>query len=310
MTSSSEKKRRLPSLRRVKDEELPSFRLTQRDREVIQAVYEYRAMTTDQLGKLFFPSEQTEVTSRCLHRLKLLFHHRFLFRAEQPQLISEGRKPFVYYLDQRGAKLLADLHHCDVKGLDWSPRSYPVGHLFLDHLLATNDVRLAIAISAQKHSYTVETWFDEKTLKSNQMKDTVTITSPRGASQSASVVPDGYFLLLAEGHYYHQFLETDRQTVTGNSRKWGKRTWARKVQAYVEYYRSGKYHARYHTKSMRVLTVTTGKRRLENLKLVTEESGGKARFWFTTFEQVQSSDVLVDPIWQVAGKEGLRTLVW
>jgi hypothetical protein len=58
-----------------------------------------------------------------------------------------------------------------------------------------------------------------------------------------------------------------------------------------------------------VLTVTTGERRLANLKKITEEAGGKSRFWFTTFEQLTSNTALNQPIWQIAGREGEYSLV-
>lgn len=61
---------------------------------------------------------------------------------------------------------------------------------------------------------------------------------------------------------------------------------------------------------MRILTVTTGQKRLENLLAITEEVGGKARFWFTTFERILHADILVDPIWNVAGADSLRSLTW
>lgn len=215
-----------------------------------------------------------------------------------------------YFLDKKGAELIAQLRGCELSELDWNPKDHLAGHTFLDHLLATNDVRVAIALACQRHGYTIERWLDEKTLKSDQMKDTVILVSSRGARQKASVVPDGYFLLHTGAYRYHQFLEIDRATVTGKSRDWGKRTWARKVAAYLEYYRSGKYQERYQTKNMRILTVTTGGTRLANLKAVTEEAGGKARFWFTTFDQISPETVLTEPIWQVAGKEGLYSLVW
>lgn len=307
MRSSSEKKPRLPGLKRVKDSELPTFRLTARDKKIIEAVYQYRVLTTQQIDRLFFPSSRSGGSSRCLHRLKLLFHHGFLQRAEQPQLISEGRKPYVYYVDKRGAEFLAYLYECEVKDLDWSPRSYPVGHLFLEHLLATNDIRVAIVLSAQKHGFVVEQWYDEKTLKSEQMKDTVILTTVQGKQQKASVVGDGYFRLYSD-HYSHQFLETDRGTVTGSSRKFGSKTWQRKVAAYLAYYRSGKYQARYNTRSMRIITVTTSVRRLQNLKAITEALGGKTRFWFTTFEEIERADVLTDRIWWVAGDEKRKAL--
>ena len=310
--SSSEKKPRLPQRARAAKQKLPRFRLTPRDIEVVRAVYGYRALTAKQIADLLFVAADVHSTpaasSRCLHRLKLLFHHGFLQREELPHLLAEGRKPFVYRLDKRGAETLATLDEVMVEELDWRPGEEQ-GHMFLDHLLTSNTVRVAIARSAKRHGFTLERWLDEKTLKHFQ-KDTVTLTSKTGRQQSAAVVPDGYFHLYTGTHYYHQFIETDLRTVTGSSITWGRRTWARKVMAYIEYYRSGKYHDRYHTKSMRILTVTTGEKRLANLRAITEASGGKSRFWFTTLEQVESADVLVDPIWQLAASPRLRSLVW
>lgn len=311
-TKFSERKPRLPQRKRAKPEVLPTFRLTERDHEIIRAVYEYRVLTTKQLSDLLFVPVDVLVppppNSRCLHRFKILYHAGLLQRFELPNLLTEGRRPFLYRLDKGGATLLAAVRQCPVEELDWGQGEH-VGHQFLEHLLKTNDVRVAIVRSANRHGFTIEQWLDDKTLKTYQ-KDTVTLTSSTGRKQSAALVPDGYVHLNTGTHHYHQFLETDLSSVTISSMNWGRRTWARKVQAYIQYYRSGKYHERYHTKSMRVLTVTTGQKRLENLRAITAESGGKSRFWFTTFERILQSDVLVDPIWDVAGGDRPRSLTW
>lgn len=313
MTSQhSEKKPRLPQRSRARREELPPFRLTKRDHQVLLATYKYRALTPQQFSDLLFVPAQLLHTpppsSRALHRFKLLYQYGFLERHELPQIISEGRKPFVYRLAAGGAELVALLQEVPIEELDFRPNE-TLGDLFLDHLIATNEVIIACHRSAQRHGFTIEKMLDDKTLKSYQ-KDTVTLTSTSGHKQTAAVVPDGYLHLKAGAHHYHQFLEVDLQTVTGRSMTWGRRTWARKVITYLEYYRSGKYHERYHTKSMRVLTVTTGEKRLENLKKITEESGGESRFWFASLPQVQNADVLVDPIWQVANRDGMYSLTW
>ena len=65
----------------------------------------------------------------------------------------------------------------------------------------------------------------------------------------------------------------------------------------LAYIRSGKYEARYGTRHGCILTVTIGERRLANLKRITEEVGGKARFWFTTIERIKAGDILTDPMW-------------
>jgi len=304
---------RRPQRQRVALANLPPFRLTPRDGDILHSLYTYRALTTNQLSDLHFAPvamlTPPPPSSRCRNRLKFLYHGQFVARLEQPHLLAQGRKPFVYQLDKRGADWLALQEGCEVADLDWRPNE-TLSPLFLDHLLTTNEVRVAIARAAQRYDYALEQWIDDKSLKQRQHKATVVLKSATGKQQTAALVPDGYFVLHTGSHYYHQFLEVDRATTTGISGDWGRRTFARKIAAYLEYYNSGKYHARYHTKSMRVLTVTTGEKRLANLMQVTDEVGGKGRFWFTTLARLRLCDVLHDEIWQQPGRPGVRSLIW
>jgi len=48
---------------------------------------------------------------------------------------------------------------------------------------------------------------------------------------------------------------------------------------------------------------------LENLKRITEERGGKARFWFTTLARINAGDILTDSLWSVATRTTVHTLV-
>jgi hypothetical protein len=76
----------------------------------------------------------------------------------------------------------------------------------------------------------------------------------------------------------HFFLEFDRGA---ENLKFFKR----KMDAYLTYFRSGKCNARYGMDKVRVLTVNEGgqtgvdRRRLVNLRRVTEEMGGRRRFF-------------------------------
>jgi hypothetical protein len=308
------KKHRLKIMQRAPVDELPGFRLTQRDREIVRAIYQHRALTTAQIEALFFPPSNGQgrapSATRCQHRLKLLYHHGFLMRDEQPlKVLSAARKPLVYLLDQKGAALVAQMLGLDVEEIDWRPKDNQVSTLFLDHLLATNNVRVAITIAARQKGYAIEIWLDDKTLK-REMKDYVMLTGPQGGQEKAAVVPDGYFALHAGEYRYHHFLEIDLRTVVGEASKWGRRDWARKIKVYLAYHNGGQYQERYGTRSLRILTVTTGEKRLSNLKRITEKSGGRSRFWFTTFDLATSSKILTEPIWQVAGREGLHVLTW
>lgn len=238
-----------------------------------------------------------------------MYQHGYLFRDEQAQKLSEGRKPLVYFLDTKGAELLAQLRAIPVRDLDWRPSHNDVKQPFLEHLLASNDVRVAFTTNAVSHDYHIVEWRDELALRRPQMKDLVTIKGPVGAQARVAVVPDGYCRLDAGSDIYNFFFEIDMRTVTGEASKWGKRDWARKVKVFLEYYRSGLYQKRYQTADMRVLTITTGETRLANLKRITEAAGGKARFWFTTFELVAQGDVLTKPIWWVASRKERHALL-
>jgi hypothetical protein len=314
MTPSSEKSK-LPRLKRVATDKVPAFQLTARDVEILQAVYSYRALSTPQIDGLFFsaPGElntQGRVSSRCLHRLKLLFHAGYLRRVEQAQTLSDGRKPLVYFLDRRGAQTIADLEGCRVGDLDWDRQGHEVGALFLDHLLLSNEVQVAVTLAARDEGYILQEWRDERSLRRAHYNQVITLLGEDGKQQGVTLIPDGYFLLETEGARYHQFLEIDRATSTLQVSQAGKRDWARKVATYLEYYRSGAYQERYKTQNMRILTVTTSQKRLAHLKRVTDEAGGKSRFWFTTMEKISRATVLKAPIWHMAGREGLYSFVW
>ncbi len=300
----------LSRYKRVDERQLPGLRLTPRDAAILMAVYQYRALTTKQIETLFFlPNKvSSKPNTRCQYRLQLLYQHGYLLRDEQPQKLTEGRKPFVYWLNDRGAQLVEEL--LDGDELDWNPSEHHVSNLFLVHLLATNDVRVAITIAAQKHNFSIDTWLDDRTLKRRHMTDVVTLRGPQGGTQKAAVVPDGFFVLNTPSAMYHHCLEIDLATVTGLSSVPGRRDIARKIRAYLAYFQSGKYEQRYGTYKGRVLIVTTGEKRVANLKAITENVGGKQRFWLTTLARVQSNDVLTDPIWQKAGDAGFHTLIW
>ncbi len=302
---------RLKTLERAKAAEVPCFRLTKRDIAIINACYEYRALTTPQIQELIFQQQERSAQVKCQQRLKLLFHHGYLHRDEQPTKLTEGRRPLIYFLDRKGAQLLAECLGIKVSDLDWSAKDNTAGagHLFIDHLLKTNDVRIAITVAAQKQGASIERWIDDKALRRRNTKTYVTLRGKKRDEQRVALVPDGYFHLKQQQHHSHYFIEADMCTVVGLSSKSGRRDWAKKIRSYLAYLESGQFQERYKAQAFRMLTVTTGARRLANLKKVTEEAGGKSRFWFTTFEQLSSETAFTQPIWQIAGREGEHSLI-
>lgn len=307
-----EKPKRRRRLERAGAEALPALRLTKRDLAIVNACYEYRALNTPQIQQLFFQRNNTYgPLVQCQHRLKLLYHHGYLYRDEQPTKFREGHRPLIYFVDQKGAQLLAEYLGVEPADLDWHPRNNAAGagHLFLDHLLKTNDVRIALSLAAECEQATLENWLDDKALKSRQTKDYVKLQDTASDEAPVALIPDSYFCLKIGERQQHHFVEADMGTVIAASGNLGRRDWAKKIRTYLKYHEHGQFQQRYQANSFRVLTVTTGERRLANLKKITEEVGGKSRFWFTTFDQLTPETALSQPIWHIAGREGVYSLM-
>lgn len=298
---------------------LPVLSLRARDFQMLETIGACGGLTALHLTALFFPPYRYPVSvahSNCERRLKLLHVHGYVARIEQPQILSDGRKPFVYTLTKKGAQMLAHSMECELSELQWRVLEGESEH-FLDHLLLTNNVRTALLSAIQHHSneVAIQTWRDDVTLKRLHSQDRLKIEVGEGRTETRILVPDGYVLLYAQRmrdfrnpaappgpRELHHFLEIDRATETGASTVEHRRTWAKKIKMYLAYYEQF-YEQRYGTKGLRILTVTTSKKRMENLMEVTGRAGGKFRFWFTTFAQISTESILTEPIWQMVGRE-------
>ena len=117
-----------------------------------------------------------------------------------------------------------------------------------------------------------------------------------GRYREVAVIPDAYFSVQMGNRRAPFFLELDRATMS--TARWNTR-----VKAYMLYLRTGKYTERYHSTSLRILTLTTTPRRMLNLMQATMKAGGTNLFWFTTFDQVNPTSVFFAPIWLLANDE-------
>jgi hypothetical protein len=287
----AKKRRPLPRHLRVKNP--PRMRLTRRDIDVVAAVRDHRVLRTDQIQRLLFPSRNT-----ANERLKRLYQHGFLERRWLPVEYGKGMGQAIYLLASRGAEILA-MRHPD-QPVRWRGRGNQVGSPFLEHSLMLNDIRIAFTLAARENGYLIERWVGENELKA--AGEYVWVRSGDTKRRRVALIPDGYCLVNMRGRKARFFFEADRGTLSG-------RRWAWRVRAYLAYVRSGRYAAKYGARSLRVLTVTTGPKRLAHLRRATERAGGGRLFWFTTHEQTQSEQILGGPIWAVAGQSGQHRLI-
>jgi len=293
----TEKRKR--TKRNQRQENPTPIRITERDIEIVRAVYDYRLLTTDHLKALFFTSYV-----QAYNRLSALYHHGFLDRRFLAEYTDIYNTPIVHVLDEKGADLIRRYPREGVEKdhlIEWRKDLKKAGIQFLEHRLAINTVRVAMMKACQQNpSFSILKWVNESDMKDDY--DRVTIRTETGRLESVSLIPDSYFVLQTPRGVAHFFLEQDMGTMSNKRFK-------QKIVAYQAYYLGGMYEKRYNTKSLRVLTVTTSPIRLSNLMRVTEEGGGKQRFWFTTLNDITPENMLLSSIWQVTTKPGQYMLV-
>jgi DNA-binding IclR family transcriptional regulator len=108
--------------------------LTERDQHILEAIQAYDGLLSfSQIQrKLFTCKSQTE------RRMMLLYQHKYVNR---PNYDERRRLPeMIYWLDKRGAELVASLNATALQDLSWrkEPRWFQV-----EHDLAVNDFRLS-----------------------------------------------------------------------------------------------------------------------------------------------------------------------
>ncbi len=109
-------------------------KLTERDIAVLLDVYKYRYLSSSQVEQLHFPSKRT-----AWRRLQTLTELGCLKAFTVPN-ISER----LYYVDKKGAEILAIELKLDIDDLAWHRGRQPKDYYFLKHFLAVNDFRILI----------------------------------------------------------------------------------------------------------------------------------------------------------------------
>lgn len=280
------------------------------------------------------------ISSACKQRLRYLFDAGYLDAEEQPTRLREGRKPTLWALSKKGAQHLAQLRGLSLRDIGWrSIRSYAPA--LQQHRLDNNDIRISFVLAAERHGWQIRRWVDDDELRRfhSQPSERVTWQRPKYNGQPAgewveeegAMVADHY-VWLDTGKNWHNFIECDRGTKTGQYAETDRNDFARKIRAFSAYYKSGRFAITYPEagKSMRVLVITTSEARLQNLKSITENvvaqmsqnereiESGLIRYWFTTFEHLRptwydwfsESTILDAPVWLRAGQTQLRPVIW
>jgi hypothetical protein len=202
----------------------------------------------------------------------------------------------VYTLDTVGARYLAGVLGISYESLTWRKRPR---WLTLAHDLRINDFRIAVtqATKASSHFELVR-WLSEFELLQMEKK-----------GRKIPGRPDGFCVLqrpspTLPGKREELALLIEIDNANHSLGRFVKR----KVKPLLSFIGSPKYEQTFGVSFGACFVITTGQKRLENLKAKTEEAGGNGRFYFTTFDQVQTHTVLQQPIWQTAGSQAVLAI--
>jgi len=279
--------------------------LQPRDLEILEAALTHRVLSSSQISALFFPRSDGDVGSTCRTRLRMLVASGLLERQEQPVTRAEGRRPFLYMPTEASCRLLVEELGVDPDEIDWKPSFNRVGWPFLAHQLALNDLYVKVRLAAARHGYALDTWIDDRHLRRIH---TTRLQVP-GDPTGHVVVPDAYFTVKTDTGIFRFFVEIDRATMPVAPTSLATKSWQRRIQGYQAFFASPMIEEMYGTTSIRVLTVTTGERRLQNLKEAIEKVGGQKRYWLAAVDEVTPEALFTGAIWNVATVAERRALL-
>jgi len=283
----------------------PAFQLTDRDLALLSHIARHRFLSSAHLASLDGGSPQN-----VLRALRVLFDHEYLDRPRE-QLATmpvEGSRPFVYGLGKRGARALREHGHRINTDVDWTEKNKRAGNKFIEHTLQIADFMVGLELACRMHN-------DVGLLREREIiqaapDNTRRAREPlrwrverieRGRREITTVVPDGLFALTFPDDTAAYFLlEVDRGTIPINrTDAEGTAAWRKniryKLETYYDGWKAGRHVEQFGVKQVRVLTVTSSAKRVENMLATVDEiteGRGSNFFLFADRAQLATSDPL------------------
>lgn len=259
----------------------------------------FGGLTSWQMCKLLFlnrPNSQGQVRSEpaarkatnlyCLRRLKDLG----LVKVK-PIAIPENppAKWEINYLTKTGYETLQHHHqNHDQATLPYRPPSLITHQTINHHSMGTRDAGISAVVGAWHNHMQVVTYLDDSQVRS---------LSKQGQLKWP-MEPD-FVLVLRYGQVRRVlFGEVDRGTESGKST--ARNSWQSKMDKYKLYFQALRKDDSWFKDYPQpdVMIVTPSDRRLDNLKAVTGDRGGKSAYWFTTAELIEPPYSFFDQVWQ------------
>ncbi len=268
------------------------IRLTERDERILETIHTFGGlMSLRQIDRLFF-SGQGRSQSRT--RLRMLFQNGYLNMPGPDHVHKIPQSETIYCLDTKGAEIVAGLQGEPFKTFKW--RTKPRWSL-ISHDLKANDFRMMIMEACKfAPNLSLYRWIPESEFWA--FSDTVTYQDRKGASRTRKVRPDGFFTIRRQApHRPRKFEEFTFLLEIDMSTEDNPRFAREKIRPGIAYLKSETYRERFGSRYGRWLVVTTGERRMTNMRSHAERAGAAKFFYFTTFDKLTPQTILTEPVW-------------
>lgn len=173
-----------------------------------------------------------------------------------------------------GVEVVASTLGVGPREIKWKRRDNQVEFFFLEHTVGVSEVNVQLQLALKaRDGIELLFWKRESFLPKEKVQD------PDHPENRLPLIPDAFFGLEREVGKSFFFVEVDRGTETLER-------FRKKLIAYQVYWKTGQYQERYNYRNFRVLTVTSGPERLNNLLRVAESVGARNMFLFTVSDLV------------------------
>lgn len=281
------------------------IRITERDKQILETIHAFDGMISrKQVDRLFFSGKGR---TQPRQRMQALFDHGYIRMPDEQEIHRVPVGEVVYWLDKKGAKLVAGLYGETLSRFSW--RRKPRWSI-LEHDLTVNDIRIAVREACEASPLlSIEEWVSDSAFRADP--DKVTFTTRKGQQKSRQVIPDAFFTVLksnkqgssADPAKFSFLLEVDMATESNP------RFVREKVRAGKAYVGSKAYRERFGVSFGRYLIVTTSEQRLNHLKRAAERAGGEKLFYFTTLGRINGQTIFSEPIWVLAGSQQKQSII-
>jgi hypothetical protein len=309
-----------PQYKRLSRSESPrSFRITDRDREILRTIARFRFMTKRHVVRYLAMLDPTTSAQHVGRRLQWLFDNRYLDRPRQQEHELSSFDHLVYALARNGADLIADSVPYINPNLEWSTKNTRATNPHIRHTLETTDAMLHFESACRARGdvrlldhFDCIPYFPAPTRElADPFRLRVTVQHD-GQEIALKAIPDRLASLVLPDNRRHNFcLELDRGTMSVAARRLsGKSSFGRKIRAYYAAWQQECHRTQWGMLGFRVLSVVPSESRIKGMLTVQQKitnNRAAAMFLYTTPQRVAERGVFA-PVWISADGDGQRLL--